>query len=126
MSDDKTISEIFDTAALWAAAFNSGDAKGCASHYTADADMHAEPVAKVKGRDEIEKFWQGLIDDGFSDVKYLDPTVKVISDSVAELSSPWSMNKASGVIHLERWERQDDGKWLLARDHFQILDQQDN
>lgn len=123
MNEQQIITDVLNTASKWAEAFNSGDANGCASFYTVDATMHAEPVAQVKGQEEIQKFWQQLIDDGFAEVKYLDPKVSVISETEAELCSPWSMNLARGMIHREIWSKQADGRWLLSDDHFEIQEQ---
>lgn len=123
MNEQQIINDVLSTASKWAEAFNCGDAKGCASFYTAEASMHAEPVAQVQGQEEIQKFWQSLINDGFTDVKYLDPKINVISETQVELNSPWSMNRASGMIHREFWEKQADGRWLLSDDHFEIQQQ---
>ena len=67
----------------------------------------------------IKEFWQKLIDDGFSDVEYLDPRIKVVDASTAELVSGWKMNKASGVIHKELWVLQKDGTAKLREDEFE-------
>ena len=86
--------------------------------------MSAQPLAEVRGREAIEAFWTQLIEGGYANVRYLDPKVRFESDDVAYLSSPWAMNRARGMIHEERWERH-DGRWLLADDRFEILDQVD-
>lgn len=121
MNEQQIVSEVLKTASSWGASFNNGDAKGCASFYAADATMIADPIAKAKGADDIQSFWQNLIDEGFAEVEYIKPEVKVVSDSEAELQSKWKMNKAHGIIHKEVWEKQDDGRWLLTHDHFEIL-----
>lgn len=123
MDEKKIISEVLETASQWGDAFNRGDADGCVSYYAPNAEMHAEPVARVRGHEEIRKVWQQFIEGGFSDVRYLDPKVKVISESEAELSSSWTMNHARGVIHREVWGKQESGRWLLLSDHFEILEQ---
>ena len=53
----------------WKSAFNSGDAAGCAAQYEKNALMQARPFGTFTGTAEIQKFWQQLIDDGFSDVE---------------------------------------------------------
>ncbi|MEM9644720.1 MAG: nuclear transport factor 2 family protein [Planctomycetota bacterium] len=123
MNEQQISKEVIDTAAGWAASFNRGDASGCADFYTENAKMQAEPMAQVQGREAIREFWKTLIDGGYADVQYLDPKVKVLSESKAELRSPWSMNLASGLIHRELWERQEDGNWRLADDHFEVIEQ---
>lgn len=104
---------------LWKAAFNSGNATGCAAQYESDAIMHARPFGTFKGTEEITAFWQQLIDDGYSDVEYIDPKLEVVDDSSAILKSGWRMNKASGVIHKELWVLQDDGSAKLRHDDFE-------
>jgi len=42
----------------WKAAFNCGDAEGCAAQYEADAIMIAQPFGTFTGTQEIQGFWQ--------------------------------------------------------------------
>ena len=107
--------------AKWQAFFNAGDPGGCASCYEADATMVATPFGTYRGRGEIEAFWTKLIEDGFSDVEYLDAKIEVIDDHSAVLTSKWRMNKAEGVITRELWVRQPDGSMRLREDHFEAL-----
>ncbi len=117
---NQIVKEITAAAQRWAAAFNAGDAAGCARMYEEDARMHPAPFDEVHGSANIKAFWQKMMDDGFGDVRYLDPAITVISQDIAHLTSPWSMNKAAGVIHKEVWKRQTDGRWLLHDDHFEV------
>ena len=102
----------------WQAAFNAGDAAGCASCYEETAVMVAEPFGTYTGRAEIQAFWEKLIADGFKDVNYVDPKLEVLDDRSACLSSGWTMNNARGVITKELWVLQEDGRALLREDHF--------
>ncbi len=106
----------------WKAAFNSGDAAGCAAQYEPTAVMHARPFGTFTGTEAIQAFWQQLIDDGFSDVDYIDPQLKVIDATSAILTSGWKMNKAGGTIHKELWVLQDDGTAKLREDDFEAED----
>ena len=103
----------------WKSAFNAGDAAGCAAQYEEDATLHARPFGIFQGREQIQGFWQKLIDDGYRSVEYVEPHVEVIDSSSALLKSGWKMNKASGVIHKELWMLQDDGSALLREDDFE-------
>ena len=103
----------------WKSAFNSGDAAGCARQYEKDAIMHARPFGTFTGTEEIQSFWQKLIDDGFADVDYIEPKIKVIDEVSAVLTSAWKMNKAKGVIHKELWVLQPDGTAKLREDDFE-------
>lgn len=105
----------------WKAAFNSGDAKGCAECYEEDATMEAKPFGTFNGRAEIESFWAKIIADGFSDIEYLDPVIEVLDDKKTHLSAKWKMNKAHGIITKEIWVLQEDGTALLRDDAFEVL-----
>lgn len=103
----------------WKSAFNSGDAAACAGQYEETAVMNAIPFGTFNGAAEIQGFWQKLIEDGFSNVEYVNPNIKVINDTSAVLTSGWKMNKASGVIHKELWVLQDNGVAKLREDEFE-------
>ncbi|MEM6613543.1 MAG: nuclear transport factor 2 family protein [Cyanobacteria bacterium P01_C01_bin.72] len=107
--------------AAWKKAFNSGDAAGCAAQYEATAVMNAKPFGTFTGSAAIQEFWQKLIDDGFADVEYLEPNLKVLDATSAILSSPWKMNKAQGLIHGELWVLQKDGTAKMRNDDFEAI-----
>lgn len=104
----------------WRSAFNSGDAKAAAVQYEKDAWMHAAPLANVRGRDAIEQFWQQLVEQGFAEVEYVEPSLTLLSATSARLASGWRMNNAQGVITNELWVIQDDGSALLREDEFEV------
>ncbi|AUI85960.1 isochorismatase [Vibrio azureus] len=105
----------------WQNAFNSGDAKGCAEQYVEDCEMVAKPFGTFKGREEIETFWANLIEQGFSDVEYIDTEWEAVDNNCYILSSKWKMNKAYGVVHKEHFQVQSDGKARLIYDEFEAL-----
>ena len=105
----------------WKFSFNSGDAAGCASQYEDSAIMNARPFGTFTGVNEIQAFWQQLIDDGFSDVNYVDPKIEVVDETSAILTSGWKMNKASGVIHRELWVLQENDVAKLREDDFEAM-----
>jgi ketosteroid isomerase-like protein len=113
------LSAVQDASARWKNSFNTGNAAGCAAQYEADAIMKAEPFGTFTGTEEIQAFWQKLVDDGFCDVKYIDPKLEILDSQSVELSSGWKMNKAQGVIHKELWALQADGTAKLRYDHFE-------
>ncbi|WP_120497403.1 isochorismatase [Kiloniella sp. EL199] len=110
---------VIKASGKWKAAFNSGDAAGCAACYEAGAVMVAKPFGTFTGHTEIQSFWQNLINDGFTDVDYLDPKITVLDETSALLTSGWKMNKAQGVITRELWVLQDDGTMALREDRFE-------
>ncbi len=113
------LSAVKTASEQWKSAFNSGNAAGCANQYENNAVMHARPFGTFTGTTEIQAFWQQLIDDGFSDVDYLNPEIQVIDESSATLTSGWTMNKARGIIHKELWVLQPDGTAKLREDDFE-------
>lgn len=122
MSKDDLIAKVNEASGKWKAAFNSGDAAGCAAQYEATAVMVAKPFGTFTGTAEIQAFWQKLIDDGFKEVNYVEPTkLEPVDDKSAILSSNWSMNKAKGVITKELWVLQEDGTAKLKEDHFEAI-----
>ena len=81
--------------------------------------MHARPFGTFTGTNEIQAFWQNLIDDGYADVEYIEPQLEVVDEKSALLTSGWKMNKASGVIHKELWVIQKGGAAKLHEDDFE-------
>ena len=113
------LAAVREASERWKTAFNSGDAAGCTSQYEEDAVMKAEPFGVFQGVDDIQAFWQKLVNDGFAEVEYVDPEIEVIDQSSAVLKSGWKMNSAKGVIHRELWVLQADGSAKLREDHFE-------
>jgi len=118
---DIVLTAVNKASQQWKNAFNTQDAAACAAMYESDAIMHARPFGTFKGTVEIQQFWQKLIDDGFKDVAYIDPKFDVLDETSALLTSGWSMNNASGVIHKELWVLQTDGSAKLREDDFEAL-----
>lgn len=125
MADTKDPSKVLRVVAegseKWKAAFNAGDAAGCAAQYEEDAVMHARPFGTFNGTDNIKTFWQNLITDGYTDIEYIDSKIEALDDTTAILTSKWRMNKASGVIHKELWAIQEDGTAKLREDDFEAM-----
>eukprot|EP00752_Nemacystus_decipiens_P009753 g8710.t1 len=121
LTKDQLLEIVSKASTVWKNAFNSQDAAGCAAQYEANAVMVAKPFGTFTGTAEIQGFWQKLMDDGFSDVDYVAPTVLTPEDDMKSvtLSSNWTMNKAKGVITKELWVVQEDGTAKLAEDHFE-------
>ncbi|MEH6442986.1 MAG: nuclear transport factor 2 family protein [Oceanospirillaceae bacterium] len=104
---------------LWKEGFNSGNAAQCAAQYEDDAVMQAKPFGTFTGTAEITAFWQQLIDGGYSDVEYVEPSIEVLDENSALLTSKWKMNKAAGIITRELWVLQADGTAKLRDDAFE-------
>ncbi|MEM7226478.1 MAG: nuclear transport factor 2 family protein [Pseudomonadota bacterium] len=121
MADEDVRSAVEAASRRWQAAFNGGDAAGCAAAYETGAVMTAAPFGTFTGRAEIEAFWAKIIADGFAEVEYIEPEIQVLDEHSALLSSKWRMNKAHGVITKELWVLQADGSALLREDAFEVL-----
>ncbi len=106
--------------AAWQTAFNNQDAQGCAAQYNEDCVMHARPFGTFEGREAIQAFWQGIIDQGFKDVDYTDVKWEEHQDGGYILTSSWTMNKAFGVVHREHWGVEEDGHARLISDDFEV------
>ena len=116
---DAVLKAVNEASKKWKTAFNTGDASGCAAQYEENAIMHARPFGTFTGTVEIEGFWKKLIEDGYSNVDYIEPNIEVIDEKSALLKSGWKMNKAKGVIHKELWVLQSDGTAKLREDDFE-------
>ncbi|WDD98547.1 YybH family protein [Thalassomonas actiniarum] len=116
------IAKITRASETWKQGFNQGNADVCAGQYTQDAVMQARPFGTFTGFDAIREFWQNLINDGFSDVDYIEPDFEVVDEKTVLLTSRWRMNKAGGVIHKELWQQQANGEFKLAEDDFEVLE----
>ncbi len=117
---NNVLSAVDKASTQWKTAFNNGDAAGCAAQYEEKAVMNAKPFGTFTGTNEIQGFWQQLVDDGFSAVDYIDPEIEVIDATSAALKSKWKMNKAAGVITNELWVLQADGTAKLREDDFEV------
>lgn len=104
----------------WQTAFNHQDAKGCAEQYMENCVMDARPFGRFEGRQAIQAFWQGIIDQGFCDVAYTDVNWEPCGENGYILTSKWTMNKAFGVVHKELWVVESDGHARLASDDFEV------
>ena len=113
------LNAVTKASSRWKSAFNTRNAAGCAAEYEPTAIMHARPFGTFSGTAEIQGFWQKIIDEGFSEVEYINPTIEVQDEKSAILTSGWKMNKASGVIHKELWVLQQDGSAKLREDDFE-------
>ena len=49
--------------------------------------MRAEPFGQFDGREKLQQFWQNLVDEGDSDVAYIDLQFTIIDSSSALLKS---------------------------------------
>lgn len=120
MTEQQVLEACKQGIATWQKAFNNQDAIGCAEQYNDNAVMQARPFGTFEGRQTIESFWQGIIDQGFKEVEYTDVEWRKFDDTSFILTSKWTMNKAFGVVHRELWRIEADGKARLIEDEFEV------
>ena len=114
---------IADCQAYFAKSINGKNAAGAASHFAEDAWVLPPNGLRVDGRENIQKFWQGAIDYGVSDLK-LTPVEVIESGDFAYASNTFTYKmpgKDSKIVDgagksLAVWKKAQDGTWLLYRD----------
>ncbi len=116
------LENIIKASITWTNGFNLGKGNVCGEGYSKNATMNAMPFASINGQKDIEGFWEKLIADGAKNLIYHNPKFKALTDKSGVLSSMWSMNIGEGKIYQEKWEN-DEGKWMLTYDEFQVIKQ---
>ena len=119
--DKAAVQELTDK---WAAAFNEGDAAAVAALYTEDAYLLAPDMEITQGRDGIQKFWQGGIEQ-LSDMKLTVVDVKLLGENaLREVGTFTAKTKGdqpqevSGK-YVNIWEKVGD-EWKLATDIYNV------
>ena len=119
--DKAAVQELTDK---WAAAFNEGDAAAVAALYTDDAYLLAPDMEITQGRDAIQKFWQGGIEQ-LSDMKLTVVDVELLGENaLREIGTFTAMTKGdqpqevSGK-YVNIWEKVGD-EWKLATDIYNV------
>ena len=119
--DKAAVQELTDK---WAAAFNEGDAAAVAALYTEDAYLLAPDMEITQGREDIQKFWQGGIEQ-LSDMKLTVVDVELLGENaLREIGTFTAMTKGdqpqkvSGK-YVNIWEKVGD-EWKLATDIYNV------
>jgi uncharacterized protein (TIGR02246 family) len=82
---DSVKSDIDKANAKWLAAFNKGDGAAIAALYTENATALPAGAPIAKGRAEIQKFWQGVIDQGVKNVVLTTNSVESYGKAAREI-----------------------------------------
>ncbi|MEM9492907.1 MAG: nuclear transport factor 2 family protein, partial [Myxococcota bacterium] len=114
------LDQVRQRSAQWVAAFNRGDVDTCVAAYHPDAVMEAKPMGTFRGRAAIDGFWRPFLASGAGELVYRNIQLTVRGQRSVVLSADWSMNVGSGIITCELWVADDDGRWLLHEDAFEI------
>lgn len=109
---------IRDQVQAFAAAFNRGDAATIASFHAEDAVIMPPGRPSIKGRENIQKFWQGAFNNGAKDLSIAPFEVQVVGDVGIEIADLKAMVGGKEMVgrHILIRERGSDGKWLIKHD----------
>src|SRR5205823_6385073 len=109
----------------WEKAANAKDAATVASYYTEDATLLPPGSPPIKGRKNIQQYWQGFFDAGASDAKLRVVDVTAFGDLAYEIGAfEANLPTPQGAIartqgkYVVIWKRQSDGSVKLLVDIF--------
>ncbi|MFA9459992.1 YybH family protein [Thiohalorhabdus sp. Cl-TMA] len=105
----------------WNATFNRGDAAGLADLYTADALVIPPGTEPLRGRQEIEGFFENLLGKGFEDHSIEIVEVRDRGDTLYQVAR-WQARGPDGSGGMKTYggrlvsifHRQEDGDWKPA------------
>lgn len=111
--------EIAKNAERFVAAFHKGDAKALAAFWDADGHYTEQTGRQIKGRDAIEKLFQGMFSENKGLKMRIDSdTLRFVTPDVAIEEGTTGVIHANGgppsrtrytIVHVKK-----DGKWLLS------------
>ena len=117
--------EIRTLIETWEKSANARDASGIAALYAENATLLPPGQPAIKGRENIQAFWQGFFDAGASDAKLKSVEIAGSGAFVCEIGEYSAMmpqptgGTARGTgKYLVVWERQSDGKLKMVADMF--------
>jgi uncharacterized protein (TIGR02246 family) len=120
-------SAIEEVIAQFEKAANAKDAATIANMYTDDATLMPPGAPPIKGRNNIQQFWQSFMDAGAGDVKLRVTEVNSFGDTAYEIGSFEAKlpNPQGGTVrgqgkYVVIWKRQPDGSSRLHVDIFNM------
>jgi uncharacterized protein (TIGR02246 family) len=118
-------SAIESVIAAFEKAANIKEAATIANMYAEDATLLPPGSLPIKGRENIQQFWQGFFDAGASDVQVRVVEVNVVGDTAyeigayeANLPSPQGGTARGQGKYVVVWKRQADGGIKILVDIF--------
>jgi uncharacterized protein (TIGR02246 family) len=107
--------------AQFSAAAAKGDGVGLAALYAADGQVLPAGGDVIRGRDAIQKFWQGALDSGIAGVGLKTLEVFAQGPTATEVGQYELTDKTGKVLdhgkYIVIWKRE-GGHWKLLRDMF--------
>ena len=111
--------------AVWEKAAYAKDVAALASLYTEDATLLPPASVPIKGRKNIQQYWQGFFDAGASDAKLRVVEVASFGDMAYEIGAfeanlpvPQGGTARTQGKYVVIWKRQADGSVKLHVDMF--------
>jgi uncharacterized protein (TIGR02246 family) len=118
---DEVRSAIEAANAQFSAAAAKGDSAGLAASYAADGQVLPAGSDVIRGRDAIQKFWQGAFDSGIVGVGLKTLEVFARGPTATEVGQYELTDKTGRVLdhgkYIVIWRRE-GGHWKLLRDMF--------
>ena len=117
--------EILALIESWEKAAANKDAGAIAAFYAEHATLLPPGMPAIKGKQNIQNFWQGFLDAGASDarlrsveVRGSEPFVYEIGEYNAMMPQPTGGTAPGNGKYLVVWERQSDGTLKMVADMF--------
>ena len=109
----------------WEKAAAATDVRAVAAFYTENATLLPPGMPAIKGRQNIENFWQAFFAAGASDarlrsveIRGAEPFVYEIGEFTAMMPQPSGGTAPGSGKYLVVWERQSDGALKMVADMF--------
>ena len=105
--------------AKFSAAFKAGNAAEIAAFYGDDAVMLPPNSAVIRGRAEIQKFWQDFINSGAKELALTTTDVVAAGTLASETGTAHVKDAAAKVLDEAKYVvvwKQVGGKWVIYRD----------
>ncbi len=101
------------------AAFNQGRASGVANCYTEEAQILPANAGSIAGRENIQGFWQAVMDMGIKAARLETVELDVLGETVIEVGKYTLLGSKEQVMdagkYLVVWKNE-QGLWKLHRD----------
>src|SRR5882757_4778089 len=107
--------------ARFSAAATTGDGAELAALYSADAQLLPAGSEVIRGKEAIQKFWQGALDSGIAGISLKTLEVFAQGSTATEVGQYELRDKGGKVLdrgkYIVVWRHEAD-KWKLLRDMF--------